>query len=668
MPSEPNTISLCMIVKDEEKNLRRCLKSVQNCVDEMIVVDTGSSDGTPDIALSFGALIVRSPWRMDFSDARNESLKHATKEWVLFLDADEELPAETAGNLKKLASVEDVEAWTFSIVSPISPAMDSPKTRHLNLRMFRNRKPYRFEGRIHEQIKPSILKEKPTAVIMYSNLEIMHYGYVFGLNTRGKTLRNITILEKELADNPTDPFRNYNIGVSYFSLGDIERSRKHYQIALEHVSLDSGFAAALYRNYCLCLCETGDYAGALELADKGLIHFSDYPDLYFLKGQIFWDLNMIARAKVCFLKCTRFRRTPPCYTITEGVTGHLAFENLAEIHAREGSFSEAVDFLMQAIQEQQSTRLLPRLCSLLQGLGYKGPEIAKYLESNFQLDFHTRVQLLFDAGEFESCLTLIDAAENPPTPESILLKVKCLVRLGRYAEAAQVTEPAGPPLNTEILKQRCLAMWLQKPKQDASALISAFGAPDNPAVIACGTINHLIFGGTGVNAPQTPHPISFEHRPLNVKLPPVKAYREVLDTALEILCLGNRSLALAAVLVCSSNSVSEAYFILGRHALNKGFNLEAKGLLEQAVNNGKADAETYHLLGSACANLNLHDTAFRCFQRALTYSPGSELYAACAIEQLARRCREMVLNGLRIEDRNSELTGELFKLASLIKK
>ncbi|MEW6181594.1 MAG: glycosyltransferase [Bacillota bacterium] len=655
MTPNTNTISLCMIVKDEEKNLPRCLKSVQDYVDEIIVVDTGSSDRTPDIAASFGALVVRSPWRMDFARARNESLKHATKEWTLFLDADEELPAETSVELRKLASVEEVEAWTFTVVSPVSPGTDSPKTRHLSLRMFRNRKAYRFQGRIHEQIKPSILKENPAAAIGHSNLEIMHYGYVFGANTAKKTLRNIALLEQELAGNPTDPFQNYNLGVSYFSLGDLDKSRKHYRVALEHVSPGSGFAAAIYRNYCLCLSEAGEYSEALELADKGLVYFPDYPDLYFLKGQIFRDLGMTARAKACFLKCTGFRRTPARYTTTEGVTGHLAFENVAEILAREGSFSEAADFLTRALREQRSDRLLSRLSALLQSCGRKGPEIADYLKNDLKIDFQTRVRLLFEISEFEACLGLIDAAEGPAAPEIILYRIQCLVRLKRHAEAAEVTlaEPLSPSLKTEVLKQRCLAMWLQKPKRNASALISAFDAPDNPGVIAYGMINRLVCGA-GADAP--------------VEFLGAESRREVLDTALKILRLGDRGLALAAVMVCGGGSMAEASYVLGRHALNKGFNPEAKHLLEQAVHNGKADAGVFYLLGNAYSNLGLHEQAFRHFNEALAESPERELYAACALEQLVRRCREMVLNVLRLEDGNPELTEALFKLASLIKK
>lgn len=381
------SISLAMIVKDAAKTLDRCLSSVRHYVGQIVVVDTGSQDATVDIARSHGALIVHFPWQNDFSRARNESLRHTAGDWVLILDADEELPPETARSLRKLAGTPDIQAWTFIIVSPVSADEDSPKTEHLSLRMFRNNSSYRFEGKIHEQIKPSILREDAGAAIRHSDLTIMHHGYVAdSKGRRDKTLRNISILKEVLADQPEDPFANYNLGVSYFVLGDLENSQRHYETALERLDPHAGFASALYRNYCICLLEMGEYLRALQLADKGLSFFPDYPDLYFVKGQIFWDLGMLPQAKASFLKCTRFRRTPPEYTTTQGVTGHLAFENLAAVYAHAGNPRAALDWLRLALKEQPgSQRLLSKLRHLLQELNQKGDEISETAGADLSL-------------------------------------------------------------------------------------------------------------------------------------------------------------------------------------------------------------------------------------------------------------------------------------------
>ncbi|MEW6573321.1 MAG: glycosyltransferase [Bacillota bacterium] len=655
-----DSISLAMIVKDAEKTLARCLNSVQHYVDQIIVVDTGSQDATTDVARSYGALVVHSLWQNDFSQARNVSLGHATGDWVLILDADEELPPETAINLHKLAGKPGVEAWTFKLVSPISAAEDSPKTEHLNIRMFRNNTSYRFEGRIHEQIKPSILRANAGAVIDHSNLTIMHYGYIGGSKERrDKTLRNISILSETLRESPEDPFAHYNLGVSYFALGDLSNAQRHYEIALQRLDPNSGFAAALYRNYCVCLCEAGEYLRALELADTGLTYFPDYPDLFFVKGQIFWDLGMLPQARASFLKCTRFRRTPPEYTTTHGVTSYLSFENLADVYSREQNFGDAVKYLTLALKAQPSFRLYSKLCSLLQNLNIKGQELLAYLQDNLNLDPAFAARLLFDVQEFDASLASA-ARVSSPDPELHMLKAKCLIQLGRYNEAIESlrTFPAHSPLAGEVLKQTCIAMWLQNPRQDAHALISSFMAPKKPTAVACATINSLIQGNLGI---QTDVEGSSGQR---------EAVRQqALDIALEILRLGDRDLALDICLGAGgSKNPGEACFTLGRHALEAGCNIAAKELLQRSLNGHAPAVETHYFLGASCANLHLHTEAFHHFLTASRQSPDNELYALCALEQLVVLCSATIMECLNLENSNADLTRELFRLTSLKRK
>lgn len=96
------SLSLCMIVRNEEQNLSECLDSVKNVVDEIIVIDTGSTDETVGIAESYGAQVEHFPWCDDFSKARNESIKYASGDWILWLDADERLLPESIPVLQDL--------------------------------------------------------------------------------------------------------------------------------------------------------------------------------------------------------------------------------------------------------------------------------------------------------------------------------------------------------------------------------------------------------------------------------------------------------------------------------------------------------------------------------------------------------------------------------------
>src|SRR3989338_5293163 len=108
------TISLCMIAKDEEKYLEQCLSSVKGLVDEIIIIDTGSKDKTKEIAKKFNAKIFDFKWVDDFSAARNESLKQAAKDWILVLDADEVIEEKDLGKIKNIVeNQEDFAGFQF---------------------------------------------------------------------------------------------------------------------------------------------------------------------------------------------------------------------------------------------------------------------------------------------------------------------------------------------------------------------------------------------------------------------------------------------------------------------------------------------------------------------------------------------------------------------------
>src|SRR3989344_1568817 len=184
------TISLCMIVKNEEKYLEQCLDSVKDLVDEIIIVDTGSTDKTKDIAKKFNAKTFDFKWTDDFSAARNESLKHATKDWTLVLDADEILDKEAVKIIKdELIRNEENDAYLFiqrnytnesKIAGVVIDEHKLGKKSYsgwygsLIVRLFRNNKGYKFDGTVHELAEPSIESKK--GKIAMTNIPIHHYG------------------------------------------------------------------------------------------------------------------------------------------------------------------------------------------------------------------------------------------------------------------------------------------------------------------------------------------------------------------------------------------------------------------------------------------------------------------------------------------------------------
>jgi glycosyltransferase involved in cell wall biosynthesis len=177
-PSSAPSLSLCMIVKNEALHLERCLRSVAGVVDELIVVDTGSTDGTLAIAEAGRAKVFSYRWQNDFALARNFSLEQATGEWILHLDADEELEPETRAQVKSLIGQTGADGIVMTQRS-FTAGSDLVGYSDLRItRLFRNRPEFRYEQAIHEQIRPAI--ERHGGRVAPSNLIIWHYGYAQG--------------------------------------------------------------------------------------------------------------------------------------------------------------------------------------------------------------------------------------------------------------------------------------------------------------------------------------------------------------------------------------------------------------------------------------------------------------------------------------------------------
>ena len=204
-------LSLCMIVRDESKFIAGCLDSVRGVADDVIVVDTGSSDDTAEIARSRGARVLHHAWQNDFSAARNESLRHCTSEWVLILDADERLAPAQEEALRRCCGDETAAAHTLLVRSRSTLPTGVSVQVMPYARLFRNDPRFRFEGTVHEQISPSIAraggKVIPSAVI------IEHLGYGQGMDAlQKKAERNLALLHERLRENPLDAYACYHIG------------------------------------------------------------------------------------------------------------------------------------------------------------------------------------------------------------------------------------------------------------------------------------------------------------------------------------------------------------------------------------------------------------------------------------------------------------------------
>lgn len=217
-------ISACLITKNEQNNLHRCLSSLKGVVDEIIVVDTGSEDDTLRIAVEFNCNIFHFDWSDDFAKARNFSISKAANKFILIIDADEVL--QTINLRSYLSQYEDFEGGFF--VNIFSTSKNSEgienKFNSRQIRIFSNFKNIYFKGKVHEQVIDSILNQG--MLLKESSVNISHYGYDCDAKAlRNKNIRNLKLIEQELKLNPKNYYYKIHKSKTLYALGELQKSK-----------------------------------------------------------------------------------------------------------------------------------------------------------------------------------------------------------------------------------------------------------------------------------------------------------------------------------------------------------------------------------------------------------------------------------------------------------
>jgi glycosyltransferase involved in cell wall biosynthesis len=297
--------SLSMIVKNEESMLPDCLESVKNLVDEIIIIDTGSSDNTLNVAKSFGAKIFHYDWNDDFASARNESLKHCSGEWILYLDADERLEPFSVKNLRSILenTSEDIGGYVCTIESAHLQLDNSTELHRGGYpRIFRNYgyPNIKFEGRVHEQIGASIFALDKS--IAFSEVIIKHLGYDTTRDVmQGKVKRNYQLLLKHINEEPTNAYAWFQLGQTLAQMQLVDESEKAIRFSIEVGSLSD----AVYASACATLSQIvggkRNFTEALNWAEKSLEKAPEQVFALSLKGFALLLLNRKAEAEQVFL-------------------------------------------------------------------------------------------------------------------------------------------------------------------------------------------------------------------------------------------------------------------------------------------------------------------------------------------------------------------------------
>ncbi|MEH7124263.1 glycosyltransferase, partial [Bacillus sp. JJ1773] len=336
------TISLCMIVKNEERVLAKCLRSVKGKVDEIIVVDTGSTDSTVKIAETFGAKVFHFKWIDDFSSARNFSISKASSDFILVLDADEQL--DQAFNLyDEIKSEKD-----YYIMSIKNKMGKDYVLNHNAIRLFRNDSRLIYKGRIHEHIN---IEDDTLTFDTINKPQIYHTGYIPEIfNNKDKNNRNLKMLELAVKEDPSG-YNYYNLGKQFKAIGDFDQA---FEAFSKSFSLNNqvSYTSNLLYHMGDCLNELKKYEEGIYLIKTSISTFPEAVDLFFILGILYENAGYIYDAELCFRRCIEIGDLEFGETL-EGVGSYLSFFKLGEVLRKQGRILDAFEFVLKAIKQRK---------------------------------------------------------------------------------------------------------------------------------------------------------------------------------------------------------------------------------------------------------------------------------------------------------------------------
>jgi glycosyltransferase involved in cell wall biosynthesis len=321
-------VSLCMIARDEEANLDACLKSVDCLFEDIVVVDTGSSDRTAEIARGHGAMVVPFAWTENFAAARNESLRQAAGDFLFWLDADERVDEENRRKLRTLVSNlrDEKVGYLMRQLSAPETAGGAPLAVD-QVRLFRIVPGACWEHRLHEQILPSL--QAAGFRIVMTDIVIHHLGYSDASLREAKLARNRRIIEQELNDLPNNPFTLYNLANVRHDQGDYAAAVECFERSLEHAAPGTSFLPKVYVQLSQTCRRLGELEKAWAWCMRGGEKMKDCGELTFEEGIVRHGKKDFEGARACFERVLAMPKRPMLVGTDPGIHGHLARHHLA---------------------------------------------------------------------------------------------------------------------------------------------------------------------------------------------------------------------------------------------------------------------------------------------------------------------------------------------------
>jgi Glycosyltransferases involved in cell wall biogenesis len=498
-------ISVCLIIKNEEKNLRRCLSSIKDIASQIVVVDTGSTDNSISVANDFSDQVYSYKWQDDFSLARNFCLDKATGDWILIVDGDEALDIRCQDIFLERIQVSDAEAYLLYIKDYSSKAQGLLDISEYQVRLFKNNKNYRYNGIISETISDSIFNINPSARIeLAREISITHYGFnEADSENRFRLKRNEELINKRFFSEEEEATKNYYLGKENLKHNKLPKALEHFMFVYQNSERFTGNMGDLIRYMAIDLFLQNRVSEALDLMEHALVQLPDKGDLQYLKAALLKNNAQYALAYEAYKNCLQF-------SIDQFPYNSICRQNIPKVFYCLGSLSEyfmdkenALFFFLESIKyDPYMTDSLRRIILILDPRN--NPEYT--LDSlNLVFDLNDKslqadlARMFYQCSAYQPALDIIRQLESYGTvSEKIrLIKGYSLLRSKQYSYAIEELKMITGDIDLYIKAQLGLMLyyWISRDYQMASAClkrIETAGADKNELQVLS-----LLFRGNG---------------------------------------------------------------------------------------------------------------------------------------------------------------------------
>jgi glycosyltransferase involved in cell wall biosynthesis len=457
-------IGLAMIVKNEQANLTRCLESVKKQVHEMIIVDTGSTDKTVEIARQYSAKVFNYPWNDDFSAARNYAISQLTSSWVLILDADEVLDCTICGLETLLTEYPKAAAFYLPFYQTVPD--DESLDRFPALRLFRRKPNCQFRGLVHEELQ--MLDPQKTQFV--TGPVIKHISQSIK-ETDSKHSRNLVLLQKTAASDQDNYRFNYFLGLELFNLGRFQEALAYFKKAAALSENGTLLRTAIIRYLIRCLNALNQSAEAIGVCIKETKNYSGYSDLYYEGGVIFEQKQEYQLAIKWLQKAVAAGTPPADYYHTVGSDGYLALYHLGCCYEMQKQLIDAQNCYQQILASNPDV-LKPLYNLFLLKMAELGPvDALRYFQETLKTPTMKQAlylaELLFDIGYYALANKCLSPETFPQLHLEAVQKARVKYQLfsGDFSKAYQTLERlnlAEQDLDSEMATEEILIHILRK--------------------------------------------------------------------------------------------------------------------------------------------------------------------------------------------------------------